>query len=158
MEKEKKKFDDLKFVRLRTDSKDDPDGSLAHFMFSRIPSYLFEQVKGADFKIDRIYQFGPLLLASPLTFFYALVNKETSVIKGILWAEINPLSENLAIHILSVDKEYQGNGTLDKALDFVRVIQKEQNLQKIQITTICPKTYERKHGWSESKKRIMEVS
>lgn len=140
------KFSDLKFVRLTQPEQ-----------FSLVPRYLFEQVKGADFKIDRFYQFGPMLLASPLTFFYALADKETSLIKGILWAEINPLSENLVIHILSVNKEYQGNGTLDKALDFVKTIQEKENLQKIQITTICPKTYERKHGWHKSKKRIMEI-
>lgn len=139
-------FSDLKFVRLTI-----PD------QFGLIPSYLFEQVKGGEFKIDRLYQFGPMLLASPLTFFYALADKETSLIKGILWAEINPLSENLVIHTLSVNKEYQGNGTLDKTLDFVRTIQKRENLRKIQITTICPKTYERKHGWHKSKKRIMEM-
>lgn len=82
---------------------------------------------------------------------------ENNKIKGILWAEISPLTENLNVHILSVDKEYQGNGTLDKTLDFMRIIQKEQNLNKIQITTICPKTYERKYGWRQSKKKIMEI-
>jgi hypothetical protein len=145
------KFSDLKFVRLTQPEQ-----------FSLVPRMLFEQVKGAEFKIDRLYQFGPMLLASPLTFFYVLAEKEqlekgTAPVKGLLWAEINPLNENLVVHTFSVDKEYQGNGTLNDALDFVRTIQEKENLQKIQIITVHPKVYEKKHGWCESKKKIMEI-
>ncbi len=140
------KFSDLKFVRLTQPEQ-----------FSLVPRYLFEQAKDSDFKIDRLYQFGPIVLASPLTFFYVLAEKETSKIKGLLWCEINPFNENLMVYALSVDKEYQGNGTLDETLNFIRTIQKKENLQKIQMATTHPKVYVEKHGWSESKKKILEV-
>ena len=93
------KFSDLKFVRLTQPEQ-----------FNLIPPYLFEQIKSADFKIDRLYQFGPILLASSLTFFYALADKKTSLVKGLLWAEINPFCESIHVHIFSVDKEYQNDG------------------------------------------------
>ncbi len=159
-------FNDLKFVRLKTDVKSDPDGSLAFFMFNLIPRYLFEQVKGAEYKVDRLYQFGPLLLASPLTFFYVLVDKESKKVKGVLWAEINPLDEQIKVHVFTVDKEYQQNMNgdfshdsiaLKTTLDFLRKLQKENNLDsKIEIVTLRPLAYE-KAGWKQSKKTLMEV-
>ncbi len=149
------KFDDLKFVRLRTDISTDPDGSLARMLFNRIPIELFKQIKNSDFKIERIRQFAPLALMQPLTFFYIL-STDDDKIKGFLWAEINPLTENLFVHTLSIDKEYQGGDALEKAFDFIDQIRQEQNLKKIQMVTVCPKTYEKKHGWVRSKKIIME--
>lgn len=139
-------FSDLKFVRLTI-----PD------QFGLIPSYLFEQVKGADFKIDRFYQFGPMLLASPLTFFYALADKETSLIKGILWIAINPMEEMFYVEMLSIDKEYQGNGTLQSALKFVKSIPDYGLLNsKIIMMTKHVKVFE-KAGWRQSEKVRMEI-
>ncbi len=148
------KFEDLKFVRLTLPEQ-----------FEMVPKYLFEQVKGSDFKIDRLYQFGPMLLASPLTFLYVLINDE-SVIKGLLWAEANPLDDQLKVHAFSVDKEYQQNmnGDFSKnsealkvTLDFLRQIQEENQLDsKIEIVTLRPRAYE-KSGWKRSKKILMEI-
>ncbi len=151
-------FDDLKFVRLRTDAITDPDGSLARFMFSRIPPYLFEQVKGADFKIERIYQFGPLVLMNPLTFFYALADKETEKIKGILWLSVNPFEEIFYVQMLSVNKEYQNNGdVLKETLGFIRSIPDYKTLKpEIIMMTKRTKAFE-KEGWKRSEKVRMEI-
>lgn len=143
-------FKDLTFVRLTDPSQ-----------FNLIPQELFTQVKGADYDIGRLYQLGPLLLASPLTYFYVLVNS-SSAIKGLLWAEINPLNNTLNIHAFSADKEYQqktkGHSTaLDITLEFLRKIQKEEKLDsRIEIVTLRPKAYE-KAGWKTSKKILMEI-
>lgn len=142
----KMKFENLKFIRLTQ-----PD------QFKLIPRELFEQVKGAEFKVDRLYQFGPALLASPLTLFYALADNETSVIKGVLWASINPFTENLDIHVLSIDKDYQGNGALDGALEFLEKIRTENNLNKLQMTTTRPKVYEEKQNWKRSSQIVLEI-
>lgn len=150
------KFDDLKFVRLRTDPNTDPDGSMARFLFSRIPRYLFEQVKSVDFKIDRLYQFAPLALANPLTFFYVLADKESEKIKGVLWAEVSPLTENLIVHTLSIDKEYQGNGTLNSALEFLEKIKEQEGLIKLQMVSSRTKFYEKEQGWKRSNRIILE--
>ena len=153
-------FSDLKFVRLTQPEQ-----------FSLVPRYLFEQIKGSDFKIDRLYQFGPMLLASPLTFFYILAEKEQlekgyAPAKGILWVEINPLDDQIKIHAFSIDKEYQQNmngdfqhdsEALKTTLDFLRKLQKENNLSnKIEIVTLRPRAYQ-KAGWARSKKILMEI-
>ncbi len=139
------KFEDLKFVRLSQPSH-----------FGLIPRKLFEQVKGAEFKIEKLYQFGPLLLRSPLTFLYVLVDDE-SVIKGVLWSEINPFTEKLNVHVLSIDKDYQGNGALDGALRFLDTIKTENALTKLQMTTTRPKVYEGKQTWKRSEQIILEI-
>ena len=146
-------FDDLKFVRLTMPEQ-----------FVLIPKYLFEQVKGASYKIERIYQFAPVAIMSPLTFIYALADKNTSIIKGVLWAEINPFSERLQVFILSVDKHYQqknglftkGSQILSKTLDFLRKLQKHVGITgKIEMLAYLPKAYE-KAGWKRSDKILME--
>ena len=141
------KFSDLKFVRLTQPEQ-----------FGLIPNYLFEQVKGGEFKIDRLYQFGPALLASPLTFFYALADKETSLIKGILWAEVNPFFENVHAHIFSIDKEYQNNGdAIGGAIEKLKEIRTKENLTgNITSETTRPKAVE-KAGWKISNKVNMEM-
>ena len=139
------KFEDLKFVRLNH-----PD------QFKLIPKKLFEQVKGSGFNIDKVYEFGPLLLMSPLTYFYVLMGDKPAV-EGILWAEVNPFSDSLHVHVFSIKKEYQGNSALDVTLDFLEVIQKDNNLNKIQMTTTRPKAYMKKQSWKRSKQIILEI-
>jgi len=147
-------FDDLKFVRLTMPEQ-----------FALIPRYLFEQVKNASYKIERLYQFAPVAMMSPLTFMYALADKNTSIIKGVLWAEINPFSEKLQVFILSVDKQYQqkdglfvkGSQILSKTLEFLRKIQKQTGTTgTIEMLTYLPKAYE-KAGWKRSDKILMEL-
>lgn len=151
MENKGKNFQNLKFVRLTQPEQ-----------FSLIPRILFEQVKGADFKVDRLYQFGPLLLASPLTFLYVLAEKEQlenghAPVKGILWAEINPLSENLIVNAFSIDKEYQGDGAMEKVKEKLGEIKKENNIENPVITiTTRPKAVE-KAGWEHSNITVMEM-
>lgn len=149
-----KTFDELQFVRIT-----DPN------MFSLIPRKLFDQVKGSEYKIDRIYQFGAMLLASPLTFFYLLLDKDHQI-GGILWAEMNPLDDQIKVHAFSVDKEYQQNlsgkfklnsRALKTALELLRKLQKDHGLDsKIEIVTLRPRAYE-KAGWKRSKKCLMEI-
>lgn len=140
------KFEDLKFVRLTHPA-----------MFEGIPRYLFEQVKDAEFKVDRLYQFGPVLITSPLTFLYILVN-DTSAVKGILWAEVNPFNENIYANIFSVDKEYQNNGdAMVGAIRKLKEIQVSEKLTgKITSSTTRPKAVE-KVGWKKSNQINMEI-
>ncbi|KKN24782.1 hypothetical protein LCGC14_0891460 [marine sediment metagenome] len=137
----------LEFIRLT-----DPG------LFSLIPPELFEQAKGSNFKIDKLYEFGPLLLASPFTFFYAMTDPESHKIKGIFWAEISPLTEHLAVHALSISKDAQKNGNLKEMVEFTENLAKEQGLTKIQMLTRRPEVYEKKFGFKKSEKIIMEKS
>ena len=145
------KFSDLKFVRL-----------IQPNQFGLIPRYLFEQVKGGEFKIDRLYQIGPILLASPLTFLYILADKEqlkkgSASPKGVLWAEVNPFCEDVKAHIFSVDKEYQGNGAMVEVIDKLKEIYASEKLTgKITSETTRPKAVE-KAGWKISDRINMEI-
>lgn len=142
--KEQKKFDDLKFVRI-----DKPD------LFYLIPRRLFEQVKEHTFNIDKVYQLAPTFIKNPLTRFYVLADQE-SVIKGILWAYVNLLSERIQVSILSIDKEYQFDNALEKTLEFIKSWQgKDENLT-IEIITSRSHAYER-NGWKQSKRVLMEI-
>jgi len=139
-------IDDLHFVRLTQANQ-----------FCLIPPELFEQLKESDYSAERLHQFGPIALTSPLTFLYVLADNKTSIVKGLLWAEVNPLSESLAIHILSVDKEYQGGDTVQTVIDFCRKILEANDLKKIEMITVRPKVYEEKHNFKRSNKIIMEL-
>lgn len=141
-------FDELKFVRLTQPEQ-----------FSLIPRTLFEQIKGRNFIIDRIYQFGPIALSNPFTHLYVLAEESTAIIKGFLWAEINPYTEGLSVITFSLDKEYQSaNGKAIKcAKELLDKIAEENKLTgKMEMVTIRPKAYE-KAGWRKSEKIMMEI-
>lgn len=145
------KFSELKFVRLTQPEQ-----------FGLIPRYLFEQIKGSDFNIDRLYQFGPMLLTSPFMFLYILADKEqlkkgNASPKGILWAEINPFYENLNAHIFSIDKEYQCNGAMKNIIEKLKEIYAKEKLTgKITSETTRSKAV-KKAGWRISNRINMEI-
>lgn len=144
-------FSDLKFVRLTQPEQ-----------FSLVPKYLFEQVKGSEFDVDRLYQFGPIFLASPFTFFYILAEREQlekgcAPVKGILWAEINPFNGDIYAHTFSVDEKYQNNGAMAGGIEKLREIRNIEKLTgKIVATTTRPKAFE-KAGLKKSKRIVMEL-
>lgn len=144
------KFSDLQFIRI-----DKPE------LFTWIPRYLFEQVKDHTFNIDKIYQLAHTFIGNPATMFYALADKEAveqgkAPVKGILWANINVLTETINVNILSVDKEYQFSDALEKTLEFIKSWQGENENLKIQMITTRPHAY-KKIGFQQSKRIIMEI-
>lgn len=121
-----------------------------------IPRRFFEQVKDLDWNIDRLYLMSEQVCSNPCNLIYVLYDKE-NVIQGVIWAQINLLSENLCIMLLSVDKEYQGaNGAAIEAARFaLDSIRREAGLKKVLWTTTRPRAYE-KHGFKRSKSIAME--
>jgi len=114
-EAERMKFDDLTFVRVI-----DPN------IFALIPQYLFEQVEGRSWSVERLYKFAPLFLTNDSNCFWVLENKE-KVKKGVLWVVIDVLSEKLNVIVFSVDEEYQDTNYLKSARDFLRQFIKDFN-------------------------------
>jgi len=102
------KFDELKFVRIVNIA-----------VFARIPRYLFEQIEGRSWGVERLYAFAPLFLDNDANYFWVLVDDE-QVIKGVLWAVIDVLSQKLNVIVFTVDKQYQDSFNLKNALDFLR--------------------------------------
>lgn len=145
-------FNDLKFVLINSPGTS-PD--IIDMVFRRIPRELFEQDKDVELNIELLYQYPSKFIGGANTRFYVLVDNK-DVIKGVLWASINLLTEKIQISILSVDKEYQFSNALEKTLEFVRSWQgKEENL-KIQIVTTRTSAYE-KVGLIKSKHILMEI-
>lgn len=142
-----KSFKNLKFVRLTEPSQ-----------FALIPRKLFEQVKGIRLIVDRVYQFGPGMMQSPTTFLYVLAEINTALIKGVLWATINPLTDMLNCCFLSVDKEYQSNEAVEETHKLMKSIVESFNLVGIEFVTTRPRAFIKKCGdCKQTKKAIIEV-
>lgn len=149
-------IDELKFVRTFGFT----------YPYGHIPRELFEQIKEMDAaRIDRIYKLGALIGGNPLTLLYVLVD-EVNEIKGVLWAEINPIDAIIFIRLLSVDREYQKlNGglrksrseLLNKVKDFLFSLETGPELKKeIHFLTMRPGAFE-KVGVKRSKRIRMEI-
>ena len=147
-----KKFSDLKFVRINNQG---TSPEIIDMVFRQIPRELFEQVKDVEFNIDLLYQAPSRFISNANTMFYVLTN-DTDIIKGILWAYVNILTEKIQVNILSIDKEYQFSDAIEKTLEFIRSWQGENENLKIQIVTTRTKAYE-EAGFEKSKHILMEI-
>lgn len=121
--------------------------------FLLIPRYLIEQIEPADFNIENLYKLSPLVCASPYNLLGAFAKE--GEIKGYMWGSINPITEKIVIHHLSIDKEFQGNGIIKEATDILKKIQAEFGLKGIMFTTIKPEVFE-SAGYIKSELITME--
>ncbi len=142
-------FDKLKFVRITGTPE------IIDMVFRRIPKELFEQVKDVEFNIDLLYKAPSRFIGGANTRFYVLID-EADVIKGVLWAYVNILTEKIQVNIFSVEKEHQFSHALEKTLEFIRSWQGKDETLKIEIITTEPSTYE-KLGWKSSEQVILEI-
>lgn len=133
------KFEDLQFIRVTEPS-----------VFKLIDRSLFEQIKDDPFNIDRIYELAPILVKNPNMMIYGLA--ENFKVRGVLWANIDVLTDTVKVFVLSVEKEYQFDDAIAKTVEFI----KTWGDMKIEFVTTRPKAFE-KAGMKRSKKIIMEV-
>lgn len=145
-------FNDLRFVQINNPG---TSPEVIDMIFRRIPKVLFEQVKDIEFNIELLYKAPSRFINGVNVRFYVLTD-DTDVIKGILWASVNLLTEKIQISILSVEKEYQFSNAIEKTLEFIRSWQGENENLKIQIMTTRPSAYE-KAGFVKSKQVLMEI-
>lgn len=158
------KIDELKFVPIV-----DPNA------FDLIPKYLFEQIKGREWEVEKFYKWGPIFIRNPLNRIWVLTDI-ANLIKGVLWITIDPVLELIAVNVFSVDRKYQElNGSLrnkpknnpsvlllkaKEQLDKFRIELKEAGgaelKEKILWTTTRPHTF-RRFGARKSKRVIMEI-
>jgi len=131
--------------------------------FNLIPKYLFEQIEGRSWSVERLCKFAPTLLVNDASRVWKLVNGEQET-KGVLWAVIDILSEKLNVIIFSVDEEYQSNGSLKNTRDFLRQFIKDFNKidgelklkEKINWITARPEMFD-EIGGQRPKTIMMEV-
>lgn len=146
---------ELKFVRIdRAD------------LFNLIPRSLFEQIPDRDYEVEDLYKYMPLVLQevvnaegkrqpNPFVHIYAMVDSQ-SHIKGVLWADIDPIDKKMRVLALSVDKAYQG-GAIKEAVAFLATIIAPTELKRtIDFVTTRPRAYERA-GAKRSKEIILTL-
>ncbi|HUV41379.1 MAG TPA: hypothetical protein VMW23_06310 [Sedimentisphaerales bacterium] len=93
---------------------------------NRIPRQLFEQVKGRSWSVERLYRLAPLFLGNNTTVFWVLED-ENQMVKGVLWAVIDILSQKLNVIVFSVAEEYRDACNVKTARDFLRQYIREFN-------------------------------
>jgi ribosomal protein S18 acetylase RimI-like enzyme len=123
--------------------------------FHLIPPRLLEQVKPKNFDTEMIYAFSQHITSSPFNILGVFVDKD-KIIRGFLWASINPLDKRLHAYILSVDPEYQNKGVGEEATNILKKLKEKYDLVCIEVKTTRPKALE-KLGYKRSKQIVMEV-
>lgn len=145
-------FDKLHFVDIVNPAS--PEAT--DMVFRRIPKELFEQVKDIEFNVDLLYRTPSSFINNVNTRFYVLTD-DGDLIKGILWAYVNLLTEKIQVNILSIEKEYQFSNALKKTLEFIKSWHSEDENLPIQIITTRPAVYE-EVGFKKSKQLLMEIT
>lgn len=120
-----------------------------------IPRHLVDQIKLRDWPTERFYTLSGAIAGAGLV--YAWVD-EKSLVRGFLWANVSPLDMNLHVHLMSVDKEYQGKGVLKDGVDLCRAIATALKLNGIVAWTRGVNAF-RKLGFTPTgeQKCVMEV-
>ena len=90
-----------------------------------------------------------------MTHLYAFADKE-NIIQGFFWADVNPISNSLGIHVMSVNKVYWGTGVLPAIVDFAKILIKTLKLDEVTWVTTRPKAFER-IGMKYSKQVMMKL-
>lgn len=139
------KTDDLTFVRITHPN-----------MWQFIPPELFRQIKEVDDEtIARLECFGPMLVTSPTTLFYVLVDPEKKM-QGLLWATIDIIEANVYVNAAAVTPEYQDSGIIKRGTDFLLGLKYGPKMKReLAMTTARPAAFE-KNGWVKSKRIRME--
>lgn len=120
-----------------------------------IPPYLLDQVEPKEWATEKLYQFGEMITNNPLSILGVFSNKE-HLIKGVLWGTVNPLTEKIFIHILSIDQEYQGRGIVKETTAILKKIQDKHNLKSIRFYTNQPEKFE-SAGYEKTGDMAMEL-
>ena len=129
--------------------------------FELIPRYLIEQVKPiGGVKPEKLYEFGPAICKSPFNTLGVFVpmderSSDFGQAKGFLWATVNPLTEKIDVHMLSIDKEYRGRGIIKEAKNIIEKIISKSALRGMAFRTVIPEAFG-KAGFVESEIKIME--
>ena len=141
LRKGKAKFSNLKQIRV--------------FDFNLIPRYLFKQIKGSDIDFDVLFKLNSMITSSPLAMIYVFADKD-NIIKGFMWADVQPLTNSLSVHLLSINKEYYGTDVLKEIKKLTDEIVKTLQMKKCTWSTTRPRAFE-KAGFIRSKQILMEI-
>lgn len=129
-----------------------------------IPRSLMEQLKDkdefldyTDKDLDRLYLLGQLVGQDRLTQLYAMVD-EGKKIRGFLWLSIDPVTLNLWVTLLVIEKGYQNyKRNIENVFQFSKKIKDTLGLKKLKAMSGTPKALQRITGAKPSKLTVVEV-
>jgi GNAT superfamily N-acetyltransferase len=121
-----------------------------------IPRELVEMLDGRPYDIDDFYRSGPIICGNPLSIVGVFAN-ENSLVKGYMWASINPLEKAVMCHALVVDPKYRKKGIVREAVGILNKIRERIGIERpICFLTRTPELFERA-GAVRSERIFMEV-
>ena len=119
-----------------------------------IPRKLIDQIRDNLWNTEEVYRLWPLY-NNPFSLLYALADEEC-LVRGVLWLVILPLQRHLWINLLSLDKEVQGRGFIQKQLHpFLRKLCEKLGLTNYKAITTRPKGFSRQ-GFKRDRMVLME--
>jgi RimJ/RimL family protein N-acetyltransferase len=122
-----------------------------------IPLDLIESVKGRTFTPEQFFEYQDAQKNNQNNLLFALVDDQ-KVIKGYLWAEVNPLDGSLFVNTFSVKKEYWGKGhAIAKVVAFLDELKKKTKAPRVFWITTNEKFF-LKHKFKRSKNVLMEYN
>ena len=130
----------LKFTRVRD--------------FGLIPRRLIEEVKPRECDPEAIYAWGPSICADPRTILGVFADRE-ALVRGFLWATLNPLDRRIHVQILSVDEEFRGRGIVREAKGILDRVKGETGAVGLTFRTQRPELFTGL-GFIRSETLIME--
>jgi len=120
-----------------------------------IPEYLVEQIRGRDYTVARFFEFAPKFISDQNTLVAVFADSDR-IVKGLLIASVNHLSEYFNVNVLSIDKEYQKGTIVSEARNICSKYISEMGLKGLRMTTTRPKAME-KHGFKRTKDVVMVI-
>lgn len=108
--------------------------------FFLIPPYLVKQIEGRDYEVGRLYELAGGIRDVPGNTLGVWVDGQ-HVIKGFMWAGLNPLTMRLVVYALSVDPAYQGRGIVGEAKRILDKIVAEYGLRGLSFSTTKPEIF-----------------
>lgn len=108
--------------------------------FGLVPRRLVEDVKPKDCDPDALYAWGPAICADPRTLLGVFADRE-SLVRGFLWATVNPLDRRIHVQMLSVDREFRGRGIVKEAKGILDRVKSETGAVGLVFRTVRPELF-----------------
>ena len=110
----------------------------------RLLEHVPDRVVSAE-EIDRIYQYGATSAQDPDTFLYLMVEPENHEVHGVLWMNVDFVTSEMGVFLLSVDSEYRSHKWLTMAARFLfsQPFDWQRIKPVINLTTTRPHIWER---------------
>lgn len=108
--------------------------------FGLIPRRLVEQVEPRECDPDALCAWGPSICADPRTLLGVFADAK-DLVRGFLWATVNPLDRRIHVQMLSVDEEFRGRGIVREAKGILDRVKSETGAVGLVFRTTRPELF-----------------